>query len=195
MSAPTLDLAPPERPAGLPLLPVQPQRMGPVTRFLVLRMVAWLVAVQAAAALLVFVAGGTVARAVGLSLALPGGGFLYAADPILFVVTWIGISLALVLWWGVSAHLALPLVWLASALGSGLAVGGPRLLVPRGTTRGWAVPVTYALALLCAGAIVASFDCAQVWVRLVRLWCRVTRRPQVTCEAPPMPPVRPGVRS
>ena len=92
MSAPTLDLAPPERPAGLPLLPAEPRRMGPVTRFLVLRLVVCVVALQAAAALAVFVAGGPVARAVGLSLALPGGGFLYAANPILFAVTWIGIS-------------------------------------------------------------------------------------------------------
>lgn len=30
-------------------------------------------------------------------------------------------------------------------------------------------------------------NCAQAWVRLVRLWCRITRRPQVTYDAPPMP--------
>jgi len=35
-------------------------------------------------------------------------------------------------------------------------------------------------------------NCAQVWVRLVRLWCRVTRRPQVTYVAPPMPTIRNG---
>lgn len=34
-------------------------------------------------------------------------------------------------------------------------------------------------------------NCAQVWVRLVRLWCRVTRRPQVTYEAPPLTHSRP----
>ncbi len=35
--------------------------------------------------------------------------------------------------------------------------------------------------------ITMYLNCAQVWVRLVRLWCRITRRPQVTYEAPPMP--------
>lgn len=32
--------------------------------------------------------------------------------------------------------------------------------------------------------ITLYLNCAQVWVRLVRLWCRVTRRPQVTYVAP-----------
>ena len=30
-------------------------------------------------------------------------------------------------------------------------------------------------------------NCARVWVRLVRFVCKVTRRPQVTYDAPPMP--------
>lgn len=32
--------------------------------------------------------------------------------------------------------------------------------------------------------ITLYLNCAQVWVRLVRLWCRITRRPQVTYVAP-----------
>lgn len=35
--------------------------------------------------------------------------------------------------------------------------------------------------------ITLYLNCAQVWVRLVRLVCRITRRPQVTYDAPPMP--------
>ncbi len=35
--------------------------------------------------------------------------------------------------------------------------------------------------------ITLYLNCAKVWVRLVQLVCRVTGRPQVTYEAPPMP--------
>lgn len=35
--------------------------------------------------------------------------------------------------------------------------------------------------------ITLYLNCAQVWVRLVRLWCRITRRPQVTFVAPAHP--------
>lgn len=35
--------------------------------------------------------------------------------------------------------------------------------------------------------ITLYLNCAKVWVRLVQFTCRVTRRPQVTYEAPPMP--------
>jgi hypothetical protein len=35
--------------------------------------------------------------------------------------------------------------------------------------------------------ITLYLNCAKVWTRLVRLTCRITRRPQVTYEAPPLP--------
>ena len=35
--------------------------------------------------------------------------------------------------------------------------------------------------------ITLYLNCAKVWVRLVQFTCRITRRPQVTYEAPPMP--------
>jgi hypothetical protein len=41
--------------------------------------------------------------------------------------------------------------------------------------------------------ITIRINCAQVWVRLVRLWCAVSRRPQVTYSAPELPR-REGVR-
>lgn len=147
-----------ELPGELPLLATEPHRMGPVTRFLVLRLVACLAVVQAIGAVLVFVVGGTVARAVGLSLVLPGGGFLYSAHPLLFVLTWVAVTLALVLWWGMSLHLGIPAVWALSAAAAGLLADAPRLFVDRGTTWGWAIPVVYALAAGCIGALVWTFE-------------------------------------
>ena len=51
-------------------------------------------------------------RAAGTSLIFPGAGFLYVGWPLLFVVTAAVMVIATVLWWGASAHLAIPLVWL-----------------------------------------------------------------------------------
>ncbi len=58
--------------------------------------------------------------------------------------------LAVVLWWGISAHWAIPLVWLASAVVATALADGPRLLVDRGTTWPATIPIVYALA---AGAV------------------------------------------
>eukprot|EP01036_Dinobryon_divergens_P003700 gene3700-4902_t len=138
-------------PARPPLLPEHPRRMGPVTRLLVLRTVAVVVVVQAIGIALV-VSGGR-ARAAGLSLALPGGGFLYTAAPIAFVLTWVAISVALVLWWGMSVHWGIPLVWVASAGASALWANGPRLGIERGTTWGWAMPVVYVLVAAAVGSV------------------------------------------
>lgn len=147
-----------ELPEQLPLLPTEPHRMGPVTKFLVLRTVAWLLAVQVVAAVLVFAVDGTVARTVGLSLVLPGGGFLFTAHPLLFALTWVAVSIAVVLWWGMSLHLGIPGVWLLAAVVSGLLADGPRLFVDRGTLWEWAVPVVYALAVACIAAIAWTFE-------------------------------------
>ena len=144
-------------PARPPLLPEHPRRMGPVTRLLVLRTVAIVLVVQATGIALV-VSGGARARAAGLSLALPGGGFLYTAAPIAFVLTWVAISVALVLWWGMSVHWGIPLVWLASAAASALWATGPRLGIDRGTTWGWAMPVVYVLAAAAIGSLVYTFE-------------------------------------
>lgn len=156
-TAPSVDGADTLGPAVIPLLPEQPKRMGPVTRQLVLRTVAVLVAWQAIAAALVTF-GGDTARAAGLSLVVPGGGFLFTASPILFALTWVAMSVALVLWWGMSLHIGIPVVWALSALGSGLVADGPRLWVERGTTWTWAIPVSYLLAVALLGALVWSFE-------------------------------------
>lgn len=159
---PTVDAsssAPSNVPAAAPLLlPTAPRRMGPVTRFLVLRLVAAVAVVKAAGVVLFAVADRHAWRAAGLSLVLPGGGFLWTAAPVAFVLTWVAVSIALVLWWGISLHLGIPAVWLASAVGAALWADGPRLLGDRGTTWGWAVPVVGLLAVAVVGALVWTFE-------------------------------------
>jgi hypothetical protein len=143
-------------PDGSPimLLPTDPPRLGPVSRRLVLRLVSVLCAFQVLAAVLVFAVDGHTARTVGLSIVFPGGGFLYVASPVLFVATAVAIIVALVLWWGVSAHFAIPLVWVAAGAIAVLLVDGPRLIVDRGTYWQWSVPVVYAAALATVGSMV-----------------------------------------
>ena len=146
-----------DSPSGVLLLPTEPRRMGPVTRFLVLRLVACLVVVELAGTLLVAL-GGTAARAAGLSLVFPGAGFLYTVHPGLFVLTWVLLSIAVVLWWGMSLHLGIPGVWLLGAAGSAMLADAPRLFTDDGTTWGWAVPAAYLLAAACVSALVWSFE-------------------------------------
>ena len=153
----TLDRPVDEQPSALPLLPTEPRRMGPVTRFLVIRTLVVLAVVELVGALLVAF-GGTAARAAGLSLILPGAGFLYTAHPLLFVLTWVLVSISLVLWWGMSLHLGLPGVWLLSAAASALLLDAPRLFGDDGTTWDWAIPVAAVLAVACVGALVWTFE-------------------------------------
>ena len=101
-----------------------------------LRLVAVLAVVQVAGALLVFVIGGDRATAGGLSLVLPGGGLLFVASPELFVLGLVFVLLAFVLWWGISAHFAIPLVW-AAGVGLAVALGdGGGLFTADGTIWG-----------------------------------------------------------
>ena len=58
----------------------------------------------------------------------------------------------MVLWWGISAHWAIPLVWLGSAVvAARVLADGPRLFVDRGTTWPAAIPVVYVLRPLAVG--------------------------------------------
>ena len=77
----------------------------------------------------------------------PGAGFLYLASPLWFVVTIVLLLLAIVLWWGISAHWAIPFVWLGSVVASALLADAPRLFVASGTTWSWAIDVTYLLTV------------------------------------------------
>ena len=142
----------------IPLLDPTPHRLGPISRRLLLRLAIVLALVQVAGAVLTFGVATDRARAVGLSLTLPGGGFLYIANPLAFVITAALMVVALVLWWGLSAHLAIPLVWFGSAIVAGLLVDVPRLLVDRGTTWEWAIPVVYGLALALVAVAVGKFE-------------------------------------
>ena len=146
-----------ERPNAIPLLPAQPRRMGPTTRFLVLRTLAVLAAVELFGTFLVII-GDVSARAAGLSMVFPGAGFLYSANPLLFVLTWVLMSLALVLWWGMSMHWGIPVVWVLSVAISGALAEGPKLFVDDVTTWDWAVPVAYVLAAACVGTLVWTFE-------------------------------------
>jgi hypothetical protein len=142
----------PTRPAGVPLLlDEHPRRLGPVSRRLLTRLVVVLAVVEVVGTVLVFAVDGDAARAAGLSLVFPGAGLLYDALPLAFVATLGLLVVALVLWWGVSAHLAIPVVWMASVGAAALLADGPRLWVDDGTHWWVAVPVAYLLAAGFAG--------------------------------------------
>ena len=136
-----------EAAAGHPplLLPESPPRFGPISRRLVGRLLAVLALVELVGLVLVIFADGHAARAAGLSLALPGGGLLYDACPVLFLAVAAATVVALVLWWGASAHFAIPLVWVLGVVAAVLLADGPRLWTDHGTQWTWAIPVVYGL--------------------------------------------------
>jgi hypothetical protein len=171
------------------LLPEQPRRFGPVTRRLLARLVVALAVVQAVGAWLVFATDSATARAAGLSLVFPGGGFLFDAAPVLFVLTLVLVLVALVLWWGVSTHFAIPLVWALSVVGAALLADGPRLWVDRGTTWDWAVPVVYLCALATLGTMVwkmeARFRRKRAKVPAINAYLREAQVPERVTELRP----------
>jgi hypothetical protein len=140
------------------LLPERPKRFGPTSRLLLARLVVALALVELVGALLVFGADSDSWRAVGLGLVYPGAGFLFTASPLLFVLTQVLVIVALVLWWGLSTHFSIPLVWAATAGAAGLLADGPRLWVDRGTTWEWAIPVAYVCALAVVGVMVWKIE-------------------------------------
>ncbi len=140
------------------LLPEAPPRLGPVSRRLLLRLALVLALMQAAGAWLTFGVATPRARAAGLSLVFPGGGLLYAALPVLFAVTLGLLLVALVVWWGASAHFAIPLVWLGSVVAAALLVDGPKLFVADSTTWAWAIVPVYVLAVAAVVSVVVRFE-------------------------------------
>ena len=134
------------------LLPEHPRRLGPTSLRLLARLVVALTLVELTGTMLIVFAHSKAWRAFGVGLVYPGAGLLYDAAPVLFLVAQVLLVVALVLWWGLSTHFSIPLVWLATAVGAGLLADGPRLWVDRGTTWGWAIPVAY----LCALSVVAA---------------------------------------
>jgi hypothetical protein len=143
---------------GVPLLQTEPKRRGPVSRRLVVRFVSALAVVEVAGLLLALVSGAGRARAAGLSMMVPGGGLLYEARPIAFVVAVAVMVLAVVLWWGASASWGVPLWWAVTVVASIVLFNGPRPFGERGTTWGWAVPVIIVAALGLIGSAVVRFE-------------------------------------
>lgn len=140
------------------LLPEHPRRFGPVSRILLTRLIVAVGIVHVVGALLIFATDSSTARAIGVSLVYPGAGFVYTASPVLFAITQILLVVALVLWWGVSTHFSIPLVWALGALGAGWLADGPRVWVDRGTTWDLAVPLAYLLFATIAGTMVWKFE-------------------------------------
>jgi hypothetical protein len=139
------------------LLPERPAQFGPVTRTLLVRTGAMLLAMFATGTVLTFAFEDAAWRAAGLSLILPGGGFLYTATPLLLLATVVAMAFAVLLWWGLSAFFAVPLVWAVSVVGSALVADGPRLWSEPGTTWPWAIPLIMASAIaLVATAMIRS---------------------------------------
>jgi len=91
-------------PNGILLLAERPRRMGPVSRRLVLRLVAVLALLFVIGTALVAFSDSATLRAAGLSMVFPGGGLLYIASPLLFLLAMVALTLAVVLWWGISAY-------------------------------------------------------------------------------------------
>ena len=153
-----LDETRPETHEPVMLLPERPPRLGPMSRRLLGRLAAVLAVMQIVGAVLTFAVDGDRARAAGLSLVFPGGGFLYAGLPGLFVLTLALLLVALVVWWGASAHFAIPLVWAASVVASALLVHGPKWVVADGTTWSWAIVPVYVLAVAAVVTTVVRFE-------------------------------------
>ncbi|HJR90246.1 MAG TPA: hypothetical protein VJ782_08845 [Aeromicrobium sp.] len=80
--------------------------------------------------------------AAGLGLALPGGGFLYGGHPVWALGVIAAVAVSIFVWWALGPVVLPPLVWIGSAVASGLMVG---------QVHGWAAP----LALCTIPAIAA----------------------------------------
>ena len=96
------------------LLATNPAQYGPVTRRLLLRTGLLLLVLFTIGSYLALAQQDPALRAAGLSMVFPGGGFLFDASPLLFVLTLVAMAFAMLLWWGLSAFFAVPLVWLLS---------------------------------------------------------------------------------
>jgi hypothetical protein len=140
------------------LLPEHPPRLGPISRRLLTRLAILLVIVEGVGAWLTFGPGGPRSRAAGLSLVFPGAGFLHAALPGLFVLTLALLAVAVIVWWGASAHFAIPLVWFGSAGAAAALAHGPKLFTDRNTTWTWAIVVAYVLAVASVATAITKFE-------------------------------------
>ncbi|MCC7364083.1 MAG: hypothetical protein IT303_06895 [Dehalococcoidia bacterium] len=116
-------------------------RWGSVRRRYLLRSAVLATLLVVAAFVLIFAVDSSYATAAGISLIVPGGGFLYDAWPILFVATWLCWWLAWSFWVGFGSIFHLGVVYLAQLIGGIALAEGPRLGVASGTNWDWAIPV------------------------------------------------------
>jgi len=140
------------------LLPANPPRFGPVTKKLILRTTVWAAGILLVGLVLTFAVDSPYARAAGLAVIFPGAGFLYDAWPLLTLATLVLFFVAIILWWGVSAFVAIPAVWGASIAGSVALAEGPRLFTGRDTTWEWAMPLTLAVYAVIAATVVYRIE-------------------------------------
>lgn len=134
-------------PAAVFTIPVLP-RWGTMRRRYLLRSAVLATALVAVAFVLIFAFDSSRAHAAGISLIVPGGGFLYDAWPILFVATWCAWFIAWNFWIGFGSIFHLGVVYLVQLAGGIALAEGPRLGVHSGTNWDWAIPLLLLLAAL-----------------------------------------------
>jgi Linalool dehydratase/isomerase len=123
------------------LLPLDPPQYGPVTGTLIRRTWLGLFVLFVLGAVMAITGDSPAVRAAGLSLIFPGGGFLFDAWPVLFLITLVAMGFAVLLWWGLSAFFTIPLVWLVSVAASAWLADGPRLWFPADTVWAASIPL------------------------------------------------------
>lgn len=167
------------------LIPERTKPHGPVTAARLRRTLAVYLVVAALGMLPVILDAAAGLKAFGLGVVMPGGGFLYTADPIFAALTLVLFVVSLVAWFGTGNIIAPPLVWLGTA---GLAA-----LSSKGGVWTWAeigVPAIVAGALaLGFVAQTASFRAAsRRRVERNRYLADVTPIPVASGAVPPLGP-------
>ena len=97
------------------LIPERSKPHGPVTAARLRRTLTVYLVVAALGMLPVVLDAAARWKAFGLGVVMPGGGFLYTADPLFAVLTLVLLVVSLIAWFGTGNILAPPLVWLGSA--------------------------------------------------------------------------------
>lgn len=163
---------------------------GPVARRQVARTLLGLAALVATGAALALVAEPAPLRAMGLSLALPGSGFVLchgsagapeAASWLGLATTWLMLPGAVFLWFATGNAAAPPAIWLLAALGSALYAAGHGCLGP-------APPVAGVALLLLAGVLAGAG--LTLWRRSSPSLDAAPARPapETSIAMPPTPP-------
>lgn len=110
----TVDLQ--TRTAAPLLLPTNPPLQGPATRRAMTRTTLAYAAAWLCGLLPLALGASETVRAVGLGIALPGGGLFSTGHPVWGAVTLVGFVVAIFLWWSMGPIVAPPLVWAGTAV-------------------------------------------------------------------------------